>query len=436
MAKRMLAALACVCAAVMLAGCGGLTFQNVNDLLRAPALGQGQDEIQKALTSFLGGVEPQYKFPKGGDWRSPLVRADFDGDGRQEAVLLYGVADATEIAKEKGSHVYMAVLEMQQGEWQVTQDVRGLSSDVASLEVADLLGDGTKQLIVGFSNANLSQKTLGLYSYNPKGEGLERLHSFEYSRYEIGDFTGRGGSDLVVVSRYDQPGSLRLQYVPTENGVFLPDLEPVKLDNLFISCEGIAPGIGMEGERVLVVDGVTSTDNGPLASQIVYYSNGRFYTVDDFGALRGDTGRQNRLLLSRDIDGDGAVEIPSRQGGEIATPAGDKKLEYVVWKDFTDIDEGPVIKQFGLLDSDRSVYIHLPDAWQGELVVADGENRGEWKLQRRKTMGTLLSLKVLELGDTAPMGAMRVPGSVNSYLVFAGSLSEEERATIQMVGMG
>lgn len=432
MAKRRLILLLGLVLALLLAACAPLT-QNVTDLLRAPALGQGMDDIQNALSAYLGGDKPQYKFPKEGEWRSPILRADLDADGQSEAVVLYSVADDAASSRVKGNYVWVAVLKQQDGAWTVMQDMQGLSTDVASMEVAQLLEDGTSQLLVGFATASLTSRTLALYTYN--NDTLTQVHQFDYSRYEIGDFTGQEKSELVVVGREDQPSGLTFQYVPAGAGGFAAELpEPVLLDVNFGACVGIAPGNGPDGQRVVVIDGRKENQMDLVYSQFVYYSGERFFTVDDSGALMGATGRMNLLMLSRDIDGDGVVEIPLRLGsGEIQTMAGDKKLEYVRWMDFT--GEEAEQKRFGLLDSDRAVCILLPNNWEGEVSVVDGEEAGEWKLLERKTQTVLLGLRVVPQGGAPPVGGMLVPQTTNTYLVVGGGVRDAEKNRIEMVPM-
>lgn len=428
MAKRLTALVLALLLCLVLSACTGLTYQNINELLRAPALGGGLDEIQKALVAYLDGTEPQYKYPMEGEWRSPLIRADLNGDGTEEAVLLYSVADTSAAARERGSFVCVAVLEQLNGAWQVVQDVQGLSTDVASLEVADLLGTGAKQLIVGYATANLNSKKIGLYTY--AGQTLTKVYQSDYSRYEIGDFTGQEALDLVVVSREDE--TLTLRYVPAVDGTFVTDVEPVRLDANFNACVGILPGVDPDGAHLLVVDGISNAEN-VLFSKIIYFSGDHFYTVDDSGAMRAATARQNTLLLSRDIDGDGKVEIPLSDGA-IQTPSADKRLEFVRWMDFfVPAGEEPERRQFGLLDSDRGTYIRLPATWQNKLMMTDGENTGEWRLQNRESKQTLLSVRVLESGEAPPPGAQRMPGSANSYLVLANTLTDLEAKTIEML---
>ena len=410
---------------VGLTGCTPLAFQKIDDLLRAPALGQGQGEIQKALAETLA-EEPQYKFPKEGDWRSPLIMADLNGDGAEEAVLLYSIASGV-AQQEKGNNVYIAILENADSKWRVTQKLEGVSTEVASLEVVDLLADGTKQLIVGFATANLGSKTFSLYQY--ADETLIEMYSKPYSRYALGDFTGRGGTDLVLVTPTDSVDKLQLIYLPTVNGVLEPPQPPIKLYENFASCTGIYPSNGPNGERYLIVDGVL--ENGILSSQIIAYSGERFYMLEDSSRIIGESGRINPLLKAKDIDGDTIVEIPLRIGNnELETIHADKRLEFIEWKDFTAAE--PVTKQFGLLDSDRNVYIRLPDAWREETIVVDGKGPGEWVIQNTSNLSPLVSLQVLSAGETPSAGAVHVPGTASTYVILTNNLTGTERDAIEL----
>ncbi len=427
MKKRWFVMVLSACLAAVLAGCSSFAGQNVNDLLRAPALGEGQDEIQRALAAYLE-AEPQYKYPKGGNWLSPLRRADLDGDGYDEAIVLYTLGEGAAGA-ERGNNVYVAVLERQDGAWRVVQDIQGKFTDVASLDVTDLLRDGTQQLVIGYSAANLTNKWLTLYTYHDNT--LSAVYEYEYSRYEIGDYTGRGGSDLVLVSGGDQ--RLQLQYIPTLDGQFVTSgLEPVLLGTNFTACDGLKAGVGPDGSRVIVVDGTVVS--GGLASQFVYYSaeRDRFYTTDDVDEMMNTSFRLSAALKSRDVDGDGVVEIPLRMGrGELFLP-GDKRLEYVEWKDFT-TPERPT-KQYGLLDSRRSVYIRFPDEWKGNVSVVNGEDPDGWAVQDTRTLDILLEMQVYE-GGGVPVNAQQAPGSLSSYLVYGRGLSQAQRSIITMLAM-
>ena len=92
-------ALALVFSTLLLTGCS--SYGDVETLLRAPQLSGESSALQKALNSYLGG-SATLKYPASGDFLSPFAFGDWDGDGEDEAAVLY-TADTT------GSNVCLAV---------------------------------------------------------------------------------------------------------------------------------------------------------------------------------------------------------------------------------------------------------------------------------------------------------------------------------------
>ena len=86
---------------VLLAGCSAAG--DVATLLRAPQLSGESAALQKALNNYLGG-SATLKYPASGDFLSPFAFGDWDGDGTDEAAVLY-TTDTT------SSNVWLAVLE-------------------------------------------------------------------------------------------------------------------------------------------------------------------------------------------------------------------------------------------------------------------------------------------------------------------------------------
>jgi len=87
---------------VLLAGCSAAG--DVETLLRAPQLSGESAALQKALNNYLGG-SATLKYPASGDFLSPFAFGDWDGDGTDEAAVLY-TTDTT------SSNVWLAVLQL------------------------------------------------------------------------------------------------------------------------------------------------------------------------------------------------------------------------------------------------------------------------------------------------------------------------------------
>ena len=112
---------------VLLAGCSAAG--DVETLLRAPQLSGESAALQKALNNYLGG-SATLKYPASGDFLSPFAFGDWDGDGTDEAAVLYAT-DTT------SSNVWLAVLEPTgESSWRVSRVVEGLTSEVQSFSAA------------------------------------------------------------------------------------------------------------------------------------------------------------------------------------------------------------------------------------------------------------------------------------------------------------
>ena len=108
---RLCAALLCC---VLLCSCDGIVLggKNVEELLRAPRPSERQSAVQTALNAYLGETL-QLKYPRGGAEPDPVIFADLDGDGAEEAAVLY-------TAESKGQNVHLSVLEQDgSGGWKI-----------------------------------------------------------------------------------------------------------------------------------------------------------------------------------------------------------------------------------------------------------------------------------------------------------------------------
>ena len=92
-----------------------------------------------------------------GELLSPFLWQDLDGDGQQDAAVLYTTAQS--------SNVCIAILQKDEnGVWQVHQSVEGLADTVENVSLARLQPGGASQLVVG-SMAAQGDHYLAVYAY-------------------------------------------------------------------------------------------------------------------------------------------------------------------------------------------------------------------------------------------------------------------------------
>ena len=114
---RRLRLVLCTLLCVLLCSCQTLLPANekaqVEELLRAPKLSGDYGALQTALNDWLG-ESAQLKYPIQGELLSPFVLQDLDGDGQQDAAVLYTTAQT--------ANVCVAILQRDDaGSWQGRQ---------------------------------------------------------------------------------------------------------------------------------------------------------------------------------------------------------------------------------------------------------------------------------------------------------------------------
>ena len=336
----------------------------VEELLRAPRLSGDYGDIQTALNDWLG-ESAQLKYPLQGDLLSPFLLQDLDGDGRQDAAVLYTTA--------KSSNVCIAILQRDSTDaWRVRQNVEGLADTVENVRLAQLQPGNAVQLVVGYMAAQ-GDHYLAVYSYE-NGE-LATILEQQYEQYLVEDITGGGNQDLILMSTLED-GGVQIELLTVDKEGSFQQVAVMGLSaNRFAGCASVAAGMGADRKHYLVLDGWTGISGNNLASVLLHFdedtqqmvpasqiSTERLYTA----SLRNVPG-----LVSRDLDGDGIVEIPTQpeEAGLLNMSQG-RRMDFIVWMDYTSSHPE---KSFGLLDEETNCYIELPMEWEGNLKLTDSE---------------------------------------------------------------
>ena len=357
--------LACVLLCLLLAGCSMPGEQvQVEELLRAPKLSGDYGDVQTALNDWLG-ESAQLKYPMQGDLLSPFLLQDLDGDGRQDAAVLYTTAQS--------SNVCIAILQKDDADiWHVRQNVEGLADTVESVGLAQLQPGDATQLVVGYTAAQ-GDHYLAVYSYT---DGvLSTILEQQYQQYLVEDITGGGNQDLILMSTLEDGGvQIELLTVDKE-GSFQQEAVMGLSANRFAGCASVAAGVGADGRHYLVLDGWTGISGNNLASVLLRFDEDtqQMVPADQISTEKLYTASLRNVpsLVSQDLDGDGIVEIPTQPDeAGLLNMSQSRRMDFIVWMDYTSPHPE---KSFGLLDEETNCYIELPMEWEGNLKLIDSE---------------------------------------------------------------
>ena len=357
--------LACVLLCLLLAGCSMPGEQvQVEELLRAPKLSGDYGDVQTALNDWLG-ESAQLKYPMQGDLLSPFLLQDLDGDGRQDAAVLYTTAQS--------SNVCIAILQKDDADiWHVRQNVEGLADTVESVGLAQLQPGDAIQLVVGYTAAQ-GDHYLAVYSYT---DGvLSTILEQQYQQYLVEDITGGGNQDLILMSTLED-GGVQIELLTVDKEGSFQQVAVMGLSaNRFAGCASVAAGVGADGRHYLVLDGWTGISGNNLASVLLRFDEDtqQMVPADQISTEKLYTASLRNVpsLVSQDLDGDGIVEIPTQPDeAGLLNMSQSRRMDFIVWMDYTSPHPE---KSFGLLDEETNCYIELPMEWEGNLKLTDSE---------------------------------------------------------------
>ena len=388
-------ALALLLVSVLLAGCNALPGENlqVEELLRAPRLSGDYGAVQTALNDWLG-ESAQLKYPMQGELLSPFLLQDLDGDGQQDAAVLYTTAQST--------NVCIAILQRDDtGAWQVRQSVEGLADTVENVRLAQLRAGDDCQLVVGYVAAQ-GDHYLAVYAYND-GQ-LSTILEQSYEQYLVEDITGGGSQDLILMSTQEDGGvQIELLTVDKEGGFRQAAVMGLSADR-FSGCASVAAGLGSDRRNYLVLDGWTGISGNNLASVLLRFdeSTQQMVQASQISAdeLYEASLRNVSTLVSCDLDGDGIVEIPTQPDeAGLLNLSQSRRMDFIVWMDYTSPEPE---KSFGLLDEESSCYIELPAEWEGNLMLTDSAEGEEAVELRTVDEGKLvLTMRLVPSSESA-----------------------------------
>ena len=366
MKRRHFLLLAACCLAGLLPGCSFPMTENmqVEELLRAPRLSGDYGALQNALNDWLG-ESAQLKYPMQGDLLSPFLLQDLDGDGEQDAAVLYTTAQS--------SNVCIAFLQRdEENRWKVCQSIEGLADTVDNVRLAQLQDGSSMQMVVGYL-ASQGDSYLAVYSYE-NGQ-VSAILEQSYEQYLVEDITGGGNQDLILMSTLED-GGVQIELLTVDKEGSFQQVAVMGLSaNRFSGCASVAAGMGADGRHYLVLDGWTGISGNNLASVLLYFDEETQQMVPatqiSTERLYNASLRNVSTLVSQDLDDDGIVEIPTQPDeAGLLNMSQSRRMDFIVWMDYTSPEPK---KSFGLLDEETNCYIELPMEWEGNLKLTDSE---------------------------------------------------------------
>lgn len=281
-------------------------FKPIDSLMTPPKLEGENLNIQLA---FENSVESGYKLksPINGDYRSAYISKDLNGDGQDEVIVFYSAASAVDIIR-------MNVLNKDNGTWCSVADFESSHSEIHQVDFADIDGDGSKELLVGWAvyQNNLSRQ-LNVYKVSTiENNAIVSVFDSRYSEFEVCDIDCNGTQDILIFDTdiVRSESSYSARFLTYENKKFIVK-NRLSLDSSISSVAAIKTEYESEDNVLYIyVDGY-KVDSG-IITDVFYYdsSNKNFVKLQTNDSYVSALSSRSTNIFCDDINSDEKIEIP------------------------------------------------------------------------------------------------------------------------------
>lgn len=194
---------------LLTAGCGRIA--SPGDLLHAPNLAGEEQSLYRAVQPFLP-AGYQLTTPDQSDQGSAIRLADLDGDGEKELIVSYKKPDTD-------YEVNVLILSQKNGAWQKADLITGSGINLDYLAIKPLLNQTSAQLLLGYDGGGTGlPKELFVYSF--AGLKAEQILHRSYDQISAGGLFGNGLTQIALVppAANAEDTHLRIEILGEKNG--------------------------------------------------------------------------------------------------------------------------------------------------------------------------------------------------------------------------
>lgn len=373
--------------------CSGCTVMDLDtqNLMSPPKATGDKADIQKVIEENAGSYT--LKYPQKGAYRSAVIMHDINGDGNDEAIAFY----KTNIS-EGVSDITVIFIDQIAGVWQKIAAFQNSATEVERICFADINGDGTDAVLIGWSNYSTANQATVFRYENGKISPFDL--EYTYTDLVLNDFDKDGSEELFMssVNTADKPAAARLlKYSSASDS--LVNVGEVEMNPDVTQYAAFQTGELENGYRGVYIDGVKSGNQ--MTTELVYWDpeNQRlqapFYTS---AAVNKFTIDRPTDVTCMDINGDGILEIPNAKpfngnawAGNAVTPAVGEWVAAEVsspvyitqWQQYFPKEQELVTVQNMYVNNDDGYYFLIPSGWLDSMtgILEPGKNQftlSEW----------------------------------------------------------
>ncbi len=337
-----------------------IRFESPSEMLRPPKLNGESAQIQNAFElSIPNSSNVILKYPSQGEYRTPFVLYDVDGDNEKEAVVFYTL-------KTDETVVRINILDKLNGEWESVYDDIGYGSDIISISFKDLNHDKKPEILCFWSlfDSN-STKIMTVHTASnsvAKPVEFKTLANVQYSFVSDFDFDDDGDLELLVVwmdpSNKNQRNMASVLKVD-ENNTMVQLGKPVLLDSSVSSYANAY--LNKSGKSKVVLLDAYKGENSMITEVLSW--NEKEKRLDNISidneSLSTTSTQRTPAVPCTDINGNGQMEIPTNNTPVLSNS---NEVEMTTWLSVSGGELVPGSKSFinNLEDSGYFYSLFIP----------------------------------------------------------------------------
>ncbi|MCL2580488.1 MAG: hypothetical protein FWE32_10755 [Oscillospiraceae bacterium] len=375
MFRRLAAGLLCL---ALLGGCAPIDV-NIEDLLRPPWINERQIQVQQALSTHVDLARIHYQYPRAGDYRSPFVFSDMDGDGLMEAVVFFTSAETQGAVRMK------TLREEADGSWLLIDDRAGFGDRVHIVWFSNLLSTGSQSLLVGWEDSVSGRRRLDVFSY--QGGELSVVYQTDYTIFDI-DHYKMDELEQIALVRQDAAGLHQLHLLGRTVDGRLSIVGEAALSTDTSEVVNLSKGLLREGTNGIFVDArrhdfLMSTELFAVAdnSLVILAADIEIDVINTLYRQTFRPFRQDGSLLSRDLRGDGRVVIPVHSLDDLPAPDIESELDPLPLTLYLSYDFAGqlLVTDMAVVNPEAGYLFFFPEEWVNRVSVSRRPEIGQWR---------------------------------------------------------
>lgn len=409
----------------LLSACSGFSI-TADDFLSPPRASGEMYEVEQTLKST---VKTAYtlKYPTAGEYRSAYVLADLKGSGNNDfAMAFYSTTN-----EENSTFMNLKLMQNVNDEWISVSDIIVNAVGVEKVEIADLNGDGVKEITVGWNVYGGMDKKVTAYTLN--GLKLVPIMQESYTHFMCADMVADGRKELFLVYHDTIQATATAKCFSFE-GDRVKLSSSCSLDGSVVSFSEPVFTHLPNGASAVYLDAVKGAG---MQTELIYFERTNlvapFYNALSVENYLSPTYR-NSTVACFDVNADGFLDIPLVRPPQITGITLDESSinPITYWSTYN--GKALVTTEQTVMNYTDGYYFEFPQKWVGCTTVnMDIENRIRtvvlWNTENATVISELVRIRAIsEVNWDKPDNGFNEYTEIarNKGVVYAASFSSYE----------